>query len=79
MIGMILRNIRKLRGMTQKQIGKKLNLAENTVSNYETEHSNPTFNTISLFIEACDFEVQFIDKRTKKAYSIRELSKEIDF
>lgn len=32
MIGMILRNMRKIRGLTQVQIGKKLNLAENTIS-----------------------------------------------
>lgn len=32
MIGMILSNMRKIRGLTQVQIGKKLNLAENTIS-----------------------------------------------
>ena len=44
MIGTILRNMRKIKGLTQAQIGKKLNLAENTISNYETEYSNPTSN-----------------------------------
>ena len=79
MIGMILRNIRKIKGLTQKQIGKKLNLAENTISNYETEYSNPTFNTIKKIIDICDFEIQFVDKKNNKIYSIEELSKEMDF
>ena len=79
MIGTILRNIRKIRGLTQAQIGKKLNLAENTISNYETEYSNPTFNTIKKFIDVCDFDIQFIDKKNNKTYSIGELSKEMDF
>ena len=79
MIGTILRNIRKIRGLTQAQIGKKLNLAENTISNYETEYSNPTFSTIKKFIDVCDFDIQFIDKKNNKTYSIEELSKEMDF
>ena len=79
MIGMILRNIRKIRGLTQKQIGKKLDLAENTISNYETEYSSPTFNTIKNIADICDFEIQFVDKKNKKTYSIKELSKEMDF
>lgn len=79
MIGRILRNIRKINKQTQEQIGKKLNLAENTISNYETEYSNPTFDTILKFVNVCDFDIQFIDKKTKKVYTIKELSKEMDF
>lgn len=79
MIGRILRNIRKIDKQTQEQIGKKLNLAENTISNYETEYSNPTFDTIVKFVNVCDFDIQFIDKKTKKVYTIKELSKEMDF
>ena len=79
MIGTILRNIRKLKGLTQKQIGKKLNLAENTISNYETEYSNPTFNVINKIATICDFEIQFVDKKNSKIYSVKELSKEMDF
>ncbi len=79
MVGMILRNVRKIRGITQSEIGKELNLAENTISNYETEYSNPTFNTIKKFVDFCDFDIQFIDKKSNKVYSIEELSKEMDF
>ncbi len=79
MIGRILRNIRKINKQTQEQIGKKLNLAENTISNYETEYSNPTFDTILKFVNVCDFDIQFVDKKTKKVYTIKELSKEMDF
>lgn len=79
MIGMILRNIRKMKGLTQKQISNKLNLAENTISNYETEISNPTFNVINKIANICDFEIQFVNKKNKKTYSIEELSKEMDF
>lgn len=79
MIGMILRNIRKIRGLTQSNVGDELNLADNTISNYETEYSNPNFDTIKKFVDVCDFEIQFVDKQNKKVYSVKELSKEMDF
>ncbi len=79
MIGTILRNIRKIRGLTQSNVGKDLNLADNTISNYETEYSNPNFDTINKFINVCDFEIQFVDKKNQKVYTIDELSKEMDF
>lgn len=79
MIGTILRNIRKIRGLTQNYVGHELKLADNTISNYETEYSNPNFDTIQKFINVCDFEIQFVDKETKKVYTIDELSKEMDF
>ena len=89
MIGTILRNIRKIRGLTQSNVGDELNLADNTISNYyhkklwtkcyQTEYSNPNFDTIQKFIKVCDFEIQFVDKETKKVYTIDELSKEMDF
>ena len=50
MIGTILRNIRKIRGLTQCNVGNELHLADNTISNYETEYSNPNFDTIQKFI-----------------------------
>ncbi len=79
MIGTILRNIRKIKGLTQDNIGRELHLAENTISNYETEHSNPNFDTIYNFISICDFDIKFVDKKTKKEYTIKDLSKEMDF
>ncbi len=79
MIGTILRNIRKIRGLTQSNVGNELNLADNTISNYETEYSNPNFDTIKKFIDVCNFEIKFIDKENNKVYSIDELSKDMDF
>lgn len=79
MIGRILRNIRKIKKLTQTQVGNKLSVAENTISNYETEYSNITFDTAIKFINSCDFDIQFIDKENKKVYTVEELSKEMDF
>ena len=79
MIGNVLRNIRKIRGLTQANVGRDLHLAENTISNYETEYSNLNFDTIYKFAKVCDFDIIFVDKRTKKEYDVKALSKEMDF
>ena len=79
MIGIILRKIKKMKGLTQSNIGKKLNLSESTISNYETEYSSPNFDTIKSIIDVCNFEIQLVDKDRKKVYNIDELSKEMDF
>lgn len=79
MLGMILRNVRKIKGLTQMEMSKKINVAENTISNYETEYSNPNFDTIKSFLDVCNFEIQFVDKDSKKVYTVEELSKEMDF
>ena len=70
MIGTILRNIRKIRGLTKSNVGDELKLADNTISNYETEYSNPNFDTIQKFINVCNFEIQFVDKENKRVYTI---------
>ena len=79
MIGMILRNVRKIRGLTQRNVGNELKLADNTISNYEIEYSNPTFDTVYKFMDICNFDIQFIDRDTNKIYMVEELSKEMDF
>lgn len=79
MIGTILRNIRKIRGLTQSNVGDELHLADNTISNYETEYSSPNFDTIKKIANVCNFEIQFFDKENNIIYSVDELSQEMDF
>lgn len=79
MIGIILKNIRKIRNLTQVQVGTELHLADNTISNYETGYSYPTFDTVMKIVKTCDFAIQFVDNKNNKVYSIEELSKEMDF
>lgn len=79
MVGTILKNIRKMAKLTQAKLGKKLNLAESTICNYETEYASPTFEVAIDFIKECNFTIQFVDKETKKVYTIEEISKEMDF
>jgi len=77
-LGNILKNMRTTNtNLTQKEIGNKLSIADNTISSYERENSQPDFETIVKFAEICDFEIKIYNKRTKKTITIEELSKEL--
>ena len=46
MIGKMLKFMRKTKKLNQKQLAKILNIAQTTLSGYETKYSNPTYETI---------------------------------
>lgn len=46
MIGKMLKLIRESKKLSQKQLAKLLNIAQTTLSGYETKYSNPTFEMI---------------------------------
>jgi len=72
MVGIILRNIRKLKKLKQSELADKLNVAINTISNYETEYSNITFEVAINFIHECNFDIQLINKEDNKIYKLEE-------
>ena len=76
-LGNILKNMRTTNtNLTQKEIGNKLSIADNTISSYERENSQPDFETIVKFAEICDFEIKIYNKRTKKTLTIEDITKE---
>lgn len=75
-IGNILKNMRIINTKyTQKDIGNKLSIADNTISSYERENSQPDFETITKIANICDFEICFYNKKTKTYLSVSDLSK----
>ncbi len=77
-IGNILKNMRNINtNFTQRDIGNKMSVADNTISSYERENSQPDFQTIVNYAELCDFEIKFYNKKTNKEVSLEELSREL--
>ena len=62
---------------TQKDIGNKLSIADNTISSYERENSQPDFETITKIANICDFDICFYNKKTKAYLSVSDLSKKL--
>ena len=62
MVGRILKIIRKKKGLKQSELSRLLNIAQTTLSGYETSYSNPKFATIEQFANLCDYEIVFRNK-----------------
>ena len=71
----IIRIIREWSVLSQKDICNKLSIADNTISSYERENSQPDFETITKIANICDFEICFYNKKTKTYLSVSDLSK----
>ncbi len=77
-IGNILKNMRNTNtNYTQKEMGDKMSIADNTISSYERENSQPDFQTIVNYAEICDFEIKMYNKKTNEEVTLEELSKEL--
>lgn len=77
-IGNILKNMRNINtNYTQKEVGDQMNVADNTISSYERENSQPDFQSIVNYAEICDFEIRIYNKKTNQEVSLEEMSKEL--
>ncbi len=65
MIGKLLKVIRLNKGLKQSDLAARLNIAQTTLSGYETSYSNPRFETIEKFADNCDYEIVFRNKKDK--------------
>ncbi len=74
-IGIVLKNMRISAGMSQKEIGDRLSLADTTISSYERGNSQPDFETIIKFAKICGYNIQFTNKENE-IISIEYLSRE---
>lgn len=77
LIGTVIRNARKKSGLTQKQLAKKVSLADTTISSYERGNSQPDFKMIRKILKVCGYDLVFIDKTNDQYISVDKFSREI--
>ena len=76
MLGKILRTMRKEKGLSQENIGKFVNKSENTISQWEKGVIEKIdFKDIEIIAETCDYEIQFINKKTKQVLTTENISR----
>lgn len=56
-IGQSIRQTRKVKGLTQKELGLKLGVADSVITNYESGKQNLTVDTLQKIAEALGVEV----------------------
>ncbi len=75
MIGKVLKYMRIQKGFKQRQLAKILNIAQTTLSGYETKYSNPTFEFIEKIANNCDYEIIFRNKNTKEEITTKNIER----
>ena len=75
MIGRMLRLMRCSKGFKQSELAKKLNIAQTTLSGYETNYSNPDFDMIERFANLCNFEIIFRNIDSGEEFKLRNITR----
>lgn len=61
---MRLKEIRKLKGVTQLKLAMDLNLSQNSISRYETGEREADYKTLIAFADYFDVSVDYLLERT---------------
>lgn len=75
MVGKILKFMRIKGGYKQEEIAALLGLKQSTISGYETDFSEPNYETVARIADICDFEIVFIDKNSGEKITRDDLNK----
>lgn len=75
MIGKMLKYMRNYKNLKQSELAKELNIAQTTLSGYETHYSNPDFAMIERIADICGFEILFKNKETEHILKLSDLTR----
>lgn len=75
MIGNVLKYMRKKGNYKQSEISKIVGVARNTVSQYETETIQPTFETIEKIANECGYKIYFESNDGKDRFQSKDINR----
>ena len=62
MVNKFIKTMRKMAGLSQLELAKKCNIANTTISGYETGYREPDFETLLNIAKQCGFQINFVGK-----------------
>lgn len=65
MISDILKYLRKSKKLKQSEVASIANIAVSTISGYETNYSQPTFEMIEKIADICGYDIIFKNRKTE--------------
>ncbi len=65
LIGRRIKELRKNKGLSQEQLGKKINVTKVSISCYENETRSPDLETFELLVDALDTTTDYLLGRDK--------------
>ena len=75
MIGKALKYMRKNKKLKQDVLAKQIGISQQNLSRYENEQRIISFDTIEQIANKCDYEIYFINKKTKDKFKANDLTR----
>ncbi|HBP13422.1 MAG TPA: hypothetical protein DD613_05105 [Firmicutes bacterium] len=75
MISDILKYLRKSKKLKQSEVASTANIAVSTISGYETNYSQPTFEMIEKIVNICGYDIIFRDRKTEYEVSTKNIDR----
>ena len=75
MISDILKYLRKSKKLKQSEVASTANIAVSTISGYETNYSQPTFEMIEKIADICGYDIIFRDRKTEYEVSSKNIDR----
>lgn len=75
MISDILKYLRKSKKLKQSEVASIANIAVSTISGYETNYSQPTFEMIEKIADICGYDIIFRNRKTEYEVSTKNIDR----
>ena len=76
MIDKYLRTMRRKANLKQETVSEKCNIAKTTLSGYENNYRQPTFEVIEKIANSCGYEIVFRNIKTKEELNKDNIDRE---
>lgn len=75
MIGKAIKYLRIKKGLKQDELAKELGIARTTLSGYELETRQTSFDTMEKIADKCDYDIYFINRNDSSKFKISDLKR----
>lgn len=77
MIGKALKYMREKNNISQEKLSLMTNIGRSTISDYEREKTDISFENIEKIAKICDYDIIFKNKKTKDEFKISDLDRKL--
>lgn len=67
--------MRKKAKLSQKELAKMCNIANTTLSGYESNYREPTYETIEKIANLCNYDIIFQNRKTKEILTSKNIER----
>ncbi len=75
MIGKALKYMRNQNNLSQEKMSLLTNIGRSTLSDYEREKTDISFENIEKIANMCNYEILFKNKKTKEIFKVKDLER----